>query len=150
MPSLLFRINLLLRNAGRVEVIKDPLIDTLIARRPTITSKLTRSMGSAAGTGSSTTWRETVYGYRVQIFSGSSRQAAYNAQARFNAEYPGYRTYITYMEPNFKVHAGDFRSRFEAERLLQEVNQQFTSTFIMSEKINPPHVEVAKTEPAND
>ena len=117
---------------GKVEVIKDPLIDTLIARRPSLGKN-----GSAGG--------EMANGYRVQIFFGSNRQAAYNAQAKFKEEYPEYPTYIFYTEPNFKVHAGDFRTRLEAEKLQKEVAAMFTSLFIISEPVNPP-----KTENAND
>jgi len=114
---------------GKVEVVKDPLIDTLIARRPTLNRT------------SLNTGEETVYGYRVQIFFGSSRQAAYAAQEKFRDEYPDMRTYITYIEPNFKVQAGDFRTRLEAEKLRSELTQTFTSMFIISGKINPPKVD---------
>jgi hypothetical protein len=117
---------------GKVEVIKDPLIDTLIARRSTLNKN-------------NITGDETTSGYRVQIFFGSSRQAAYDAQAKFNEEYPEHRTYITYNEPNFKVRAGDFRTRLEAEKLLKEISPMFTSLFIIPEKINPP-----KTDNSND
>lgn len=125
---------------GRVEVIKDPLIDTLIARRPSINNS-----NSPTNRVSGSTWAQTMYGYRVQIYSGSNRQEAYSTQARFNAEFPEYRTYITYLEPNFKVHAGDFRSRLEAEKLKQELVQAFSSLFIIPTKINPP-----KPESSND
>jgi hypothetical protein len=117
---------------GKVEVIKDPLIDTLIARRPTLNK-------------SSITGDETTSGYRVQIFFGSSRQGAYDAQAKFNEEYPELHTYITYNEPNFKVRAGDFRTRLEAEKLVKEIAPMFTSLFIIPDKINPP-----KTDNSND
>jgi hypothetical protein len=116
---------------GKVEVIKDPLIDTLIARRP--------SLGKNGAGG------ETTNGYRVQLYFGSNRQAAYNAQAKFKQEYPEYPTYIFYTEPNFKVHAGDFRTRLEAEKLQQEVTAMFSSLFIISEPVNPP-----KADNAND
>jgi hypothetical protein len=80
----------------------------------------------------------TGYGYRVQIYNGSSRKEAYDAQARFMNEHPDMRTYIGYTEPNYKVRAGDFRSRMEAERLMQELRGRFTSLFIIGGKINPP------------
>lgn len=118
---------------GTVEVIKDPLIDTLMARRAGI--------GAKAGAPGA----ETASGYRVQIFFGSSRQAAYDAQAKMNEEYPELRTYISYTEPNFKVRAGDFRTRLEAQKLVEEVRPMFTSIFIIPEKINIP-----KTETPND
>ena len=111
---------------GKVEVVKDPLIDTLIARRSTL-SKTNNITGE-----------EQTNGFRVQIFFGSSRQGAYDAQAKFNDEYPELRTYIVYNEPNFKVRAGDFRTRLEAEKLVKELAPMFTSLFIIPEKINPP------------
>ena len=122
----------LAQTRGKVEVIKDPLIDTFIAKRPFL------NKANVVG-------EESSYGYRVQIFFGSSRQAAYSAQARFAEEHPEMRTYIGYTEPNFKVKVGDFRSRLEAQKLASELRQLFSSIFIISEKINPP-----KTEPAND
>jgi hypothetical protein len=118
---------------GRVEVIKDPLVDTLIAKR--------FEMNNAAGVPSAF----SSYGYRVQIFSGSNRKDAYSAQARLQDQYPELRTYIIYSEPNFKVRAGDFRTRMEAQKLMQELRSSFSSLFIISEKINPP-----KTDPDND
>lgn len=111
---------------GRVEVIKDPLMDTLIAKR--------YEMSSAAGVPVAF----SSYGYRVQFFSGSNRKDAYNAQARLQSEYPELRTYIIYNEPNFKVRAGDFRTRLEAQKLMQDLRASFPSLFIISEKINLP------------
>ncbi|WP_183566981.1 SPOR domain-containing protein [Mucilaginibacter sp. SP1R1] len=118
---------------GKVEVIKDPLVDTLIAKR----FELNNASGVSTAFSSN--------GYRVQIFSGSNRKAAYSAQAKLQDQYPDLRTYIIYNEPNFKVRAGDFRTRLEAQKLMQELQSSFPSLFIIAEKINPP-----KTDPDND
>ncbi|MFD0794675.1 SPOR domain-containing protein [Mucilaginibacter litoreus] len=123
------------QNAGKVEVIAPPLFDTLLAKRADLNKG---KKGGIAGYASS-------YGYRVQIFSGSNRTAAYNAQAKCNREFPELRTYIVYHEPNFKVRAGDFRTRIEAERFREQLKDYFPILFIISEKINPP-----KVSPAND
>ena len=112
---------------GKVEVVKDPLVDTLIAKRFT----LNKETGIAPAVTSS-------YGYRVQFFSGSNRKDAYNAQARLQRDYPELRTYILYSEPNFKVKAGDFKNRLDATRLMEQLRKQFTSLFIIPEKINLP------------
>lgn len=133
----LFLISPLLSQAqtrGTVEVIKDHRIDTLIARR----LESSRSGGSSGSTGGNYISTD---GYRVQFFSGSNRTDAYSAQARFKKKYPELRTYITYREPNFKVKAGDFRTRLEATKLMQEIRPIFTSLFIISEKINPPKLD---------
>ncbi len=114
---------------GKVEVIKDARIDTLIARRFSLEKKQTKAKSSSGAYSSN--------GYRVQIFSGWDRQAAYDAQARFQNRYRDMRTYISYKEPYFKVNAGDFRTRLEAEKLMQQLKGSFTSLFIIAEKINP-------------
>ena len=109
---------------GKVEVIKDPRIDTLAARR----IELNKAGGADA----------SVNGFRVQIFTGEGRKDAYNAQAKFQEQFPDIRTYVIYNEPNFKVRAGDFRTRMEAEKLEDELKKWFTGMFIISEKINLP------------
>lgn len=108
---------------GKVEVIKDPHIDTLAAKR----AELNKSIGV-----------DQVMGFRVQIFTGPERRDAYNAQAKFQQQFPDIRSYIIYNEPNFKVRAGDFRARLDAEKLQNELKKWFPGTFIISEKINPP------------
>ena len=120
---------------GKVQVVSPPLFDTLLARRASLNS------GGKAKAGR----YNSLYGYRVQIYSGSNRTSAFNAQAKFNSEFPEMRTYIVYREPNFKVRAGDFRSRLEAEKLMQQIKPWFSAMFIVSEKINPP-----KTVISND
>lgn len=114
---------------GKVTVIRDPLFDTLLAKR----AMFNKMGGSAGGSYSSSS-----YGYRLQIYSGSNRSAAFAAQARFNRDFPEMRTYIGYHEPNFKVKAGDFRTRLEAEKMKSQLQGAFTTMFIVSEKINPP------------
>ncbi|MBS7566101.1 SPOR domain-containing protein [Mucilaginibacter sp. Bleaf8] len=116
---------------GRLEIIKDPRLDSLIARR----NSIGKSRGGRAGGGIS------AYGYRVQFFSGSGRKDAFNAQNKFQQLYPEIRTYITYREPNFKVKAGDFRTRLEAAKMMESLRGKFISMFILSEKINPPKLE---------
>ncbi|WP_114939256.1 SPOR domain-containing protein [Mucilaginibacter endophyticus] len=115
---------------GKVEVIKDPLLDTLIAKR----FSLNGTTGTDAAGAS--------YGYRVQFFSGSNRKDAYNAQNRLQQQHPELRTYITYRDPNFKVKAGDFRTRLEAEKLVQDLRSSFSSIFIIPEKINLPKTDI--------
>ncbi|MBB3054524.1 SPOR domain-containing protein [Mucilaginibacter gotjawali] len=117
---------------GKVEVVKDPLIDTFIARRP----QLNKTPGAGESTSS---------GYRVQIYFGSNRQSAYSAQAKFMSDYPDVPTYVTYTEPNFKVQVGDFRTRLEAQKLQSDLKGMFSTLFIIPTKINPP-----KPDASND
>jgi hypothetical protein len=116
---------------GKVEVVKDPRIDTLVARRLSLKAKNPQAFSSN--------------GYRIQVFYGSVRGDAYNVQAKFQAIYPGIRTYLSYNEPDFKVKVGDFRTKLEAEKFKQELQSTFKGLFIIAEKINIP-----KSETGND
>lgn len=120
---------------GKVTVVKDPRIDTLIALRVALSKA-----GGAANAGGGGSAAYSGNGYRVQIFTGSNRSEAYNAQSKFNELYPELKTYIIYSEPNFKVRVGDFRTRIEASRLLEQLRPQFPSLFIIPEKINLPKI----------
>jgi hypothetical protein len=113
---------------GKVTVVKDPRIDSLIALRLALSKMPNNGVGNYAPASAN--------GYRVQIFVGSNRTDAYNAQSKFNGLYPELKTYITYSEPNFKVRAGDFRTRLEASKLMEQIRSQFTSVFIIYDKIN--------------
>lgn len=108
---------------GKVQVIKDPQIDSLIAKR------LELSKDSRSGSNIS------VSGYRVQIFSGLERQQAYSEQAKFKVRFPAYSTYISYVQPNYRVRVGDFRTRLEAEKFMNELRKFYSSLFIFSEMI---------------
>ena len=107
---------------GKVTVVKDARIDSLIALR----IALNKNPGATPGVYTPA----SANGFRVQIFMGSNRNDAYNAQSKFNELYPEMKTYIIYSEPNFKVRAGDFRTRLEASKLMEQLRSQFSSLFI--------------------
>lgn len=115
---------------GQVEVIKDPRIDSIIARRLLPTKSALGKIGNSSG-----------YGYRVQFFISPNRNEIYSKQAAFNQLFPDLRTYIIYQEPNYKIKAGDFRTRLEAQKLMRDIRPQFPTLFLVSEKINLPKLE---------
>lgn len=115
------------QSKGTVKVMKDPLIDSLIARRVNLYKGVT-SNGTPI----------VVYGYRIQIFFGPERKDAYNEQAKFKSYYPELNTYISYTRPNYRVKIGDFRTRSEAQKVMNELRSTFPTLFIFSERINPP------------
>ena len=118
------------QNKGEVTVIKDPLIDSLIAKRIELNKK------TATTTSPVTPAIFNGMGYRVQVFYGSDRKEAFNEQARFKALYIKHLTYITYKEPNYYLRVGDFRTRLEAQKLMNELRPNFPTLFIFREKIN--------------
>ncbi len=120
---------------GEVTVIKDPLIDSLIAKRIELNKKRPTT------TNPTSTAIVSQMGFRVQVFYGLDRREAFNEQNKFKSLYPRLRTYITYKEPNYYLRVGDFRTRLEAQNLLNELKGIFPTLFIFREKINAPELE---------
>jgi len=79
-----------------------------------------------------------VSGYRVRIYFSNAqdaRTASSAAAARFSERFPGYAVYRSYVNPNFKVTVGDFRTESEALRLREAVKGDFPAAFIVRENI---------------
>jgi hypothetical protein len=125
---------------GRVTIEKDPLIDSLIAKR----IQLSVAPSSAPSAGTVVTRPGVIVaqmGYRVQVFYGSDRREVFSQQAKFNGLYPSQNTYITYKQPNYYLRVGDFRTRLDAQRFLNELRPTFPTLFIFREKINAPSLD---------
>ena len=110
---------------GRVIVIKDPQIDSLISKR------LALSRASTIGNS------VTIEGFRVQVFSGLGREDAYAEQTRFKSLYPNITSYVSYTQPNYRLRVGDFRTKLEAQKFMNTLKKQYSSLFIFAERINP-------------
>ncbi len=111
---------------GQVIILKDPLIDSLIARKLELSRSANRGNPAVSASG-----------FRVQIFSGLDREEAYAEQTKFKTLYPRIPTYISYTQPNYRLRVGDFRSRLEAQKFMNELRKRYSSLFIFEEKINP-------------
>jgi hypothetical protein len=133
-----FSIAVSAQKRGTVTIIKDPLVDSMIEKRIQLSKK------AAPATVRSNGPIVSQMGYRVQIFYGSDRKETFNEQLRFKSAYPKINTYITYKEPNYYLRVGDFRTRLEAQRLLNELRPLFATLFIFREKINAPSLDQSK------
>lgn len=74
-------------------------------------------------------------GYRVQIYAGNDRAAATRIKIDFMRRFPGVRTYMTYVAPQFRVKVGDFQSRGDAQRLYSQVSGLYQPTMIVPDLI---------------
>lgn len=118
---------------GAVEVVADPLISLM--QRSRKGTNITATSSTRPPLDKETATRTTMMGFRVQIYSGSDRSEAYAEQARFKRLYRGIDTYLSYEEPNYRVKVGDFRSRNEAQDLMQGLRKQFDNVFVFTEEI---------------
>ncbi|HNQ59585.1 MAG TPA: SPOR domain-containing protein [Bacteroidales bacterium] len=106
---------------GKVEIIQDPLIDTLIQRHIQINQL-----------------QPTIEGYRIQIYFESGNQArtlANRIKERFEELYPDYGAYLTFNEPYYRVRVGDFRDKMSAEAFRQILLQDFPNAFIVPDNV---------------
>jgi SPOR domain len=82
--------------------------------------------------------KQTMPGYRVQLFFGANRSKAYEVRTDFVKVFSTTPAYVVYHQPNFKVRVGDFKTRLEAVRFLKEAHQLFDNAFIVRDEIKIP------------
>lgn len=123
------------QNSGNVVFNQDSLIISLQNARIHYANQLSSAATDNVAPHKPGT-KTTVLGFRIQIYTGSSRNAAYDAQARFKNLYPDIATYISYTQPNYRVKVGDFRSRRQATALMSELRKRFSPVFLFTEEVN--------------
>lgn len=80
-------------------------------------------------------------GFRVQIYTDSGNRSKLRTdrvKAEFDAKYPSVPSYISYNEPDYRLRVGDFRTRLDALRFLNEISSTYLSAIIVVDKINFP------------
>lgn len=110
--------------AGKVEIIQSESIEKLMLKHLSINAE-----------------NESIDGYRIQIHFGSEREKAKQVKTKFLQQFPEVPAYEVYQQPNFKVRVGDFRTRLNAQKFMNELAASFPSAFIVSDEIHLPKLE---------
>ena len=84
--------------------------------------------------------KNSMPGYRVQVFFGSERQKAQEVKSQTTALYTDLGVYLVYQQPNFKVRIGDFKTRLDATRALREIQLNFPGAFIVPDEVKLPEL----------
>jgi len=119
-------------NYGKVTVYQDPLVDTVLQQYEILRLKI---MGNPDN--------KAIPGYRIQIFFDSginSSDRARQARDEFLALYPEVPAYVSWKAPNYRVRVGDFRSRLEAEKVLQSILIGYPNAWVIKDEINFPAI----------
>lgn len=119
--------NIMAQPKGEVEIVRDDKVDLLVSKHVLINQN-----------------QKGIEGYRIQIFfdSGSnSKSRAQSVYESFRAKYPGTGAYLTFKTPNYKVRVGDFRTKLDAQRFLNELLGDYPNAWITSDVINLPKTE---------
>ncbi len=82
-----------------------------------------------------------INGYRIRIFSQLGTQAREEwdmAKARFYSRFPNIPIYQEYKNPSYKIYVGDYRTKVDALKALEVIQQAYPNAFIVPDRINRP------------
>jgi hypothetical protein len=108
--------------SNSIVVHKDSRIDLLINKQAQINEETSRNS------------RKTGKGYRLMIISTNKRDEAIAAKTKIYTYFPELKAYLWHQSPYYKVKAGNFKDRKEAEAYQEKVNAYFPKgVFIMND-----------------
>ncbi|GLU50982.1 SPOR domain-containing protein [Dyadobacter frigoris] len=76
-----------------------------------------------------------ISGYRIQLYVGNIRQEADNAKSYIYQLFPDLNPYVSYSQPTYRVKAGDFMYRSDAEQYLEQIRGQYSSAVILADRV---------------
>ena len=109
---------------GSVNVIQDDRVEGLIAKQ-----RILYQLDSSFN------------GYRIHVFMEIGNEALDHAKqikSQFERAFPDIPIYLTYVEPYFRLRAGNFRNRVEAEKCLRRIKPRFKEAFVTADMIYRP------------
>lgn len=103
-------------NGGHVILHGDPSINNLLKLHIQLNQK-----------------RKSFSGYRIQIYSatsfGSNMEQLKLMRDNFEKEFPDMPAYLNYFDPDFKIRAGNFRTRLECIPALHRIKKRFPASY---------------------
>lgn len=78
---------------------------------------------------------QTVQGFTIQVYSGSSREKARQVQRQVYHVVPDVEPELKYVQPNYKVQVGQFVERLEAQKTYSMLKKEFPSALIIPDRI---------------
>lgn len=115
---------------GRVVIIQDKLVDTVLHQYEALRLRIMENPDNKA-----------IPGYRIQIFFDSginSSDRAKQARDEFQLRFPDILAYVSWKAPNYRVRVGDFKNRLEAEKVLQQIINDYPNAWVIKDEINFP------------
>lgn len=112
-------------DSGRIQIMKDPRIDSLIAKQIEVNEYTTRS------------GRRVAAGFRLLVANTKDRQEAIRAKALIYENYPELKPYLWHQAPYYKLKVGNFKTKEDATYFQQKIKPLFPKgVFIMNDEID--------------
>lgn len=132
-PAVLFSFRVLaqtdttwkkMADTNTVIVHKDPRLDLLVKKQAQINEVTSRDS------------RRTDKGFRLMIISTNNREEAIAAKTKVYTYFPELKAYLWHQSPYYKLKAGNFKERKDAEAYQRRLNVYFPKgVFIMKDVI---------------
>ena len=111
-------------DTSSVTIHKDARIDLLVKKQAEINEETTRNS------------RRVAKGFRLLVVNTNKRDEAINAKAKLYQYFPELKSYLLYQSPYFKLKAGNFKERKDAETYQKKLNAFFPKgVFVMNDVI---------------
>lgn len=110
------------QDSSSVTIHKDPRLDLLIKKQSQFNEEVAK--------------RKSVKGFRLLVINSNQREDAINGKTKLYQYFPELKTYLYYQAPYFRLKAGNFKDRKEAEDYQQKLNKYFPNgVYVMTDMI---------------
>lgn len=116
------------QDTNSIVIHKDPRLDILLKKQGDINTAIKKANTHSAK------------GYRLLVINTNKRDDAIAAKTKVYTNFPELKAYLVYQSPYFKLKAGNFRTREEAQQYQKSLNYYFPKgVFIISDiiEVNP-------------
>lgn len=79
-----------------------------------------------------------IKGFRVQLFFDSDKDIVNQKRSDYLARFSEHPAYIDYLQPNFRLRAGNFRTKLQAQFWANELILDFPDAIIVEDWIDLP------------
>lgn len=114
------------KDSSTVTVHKDPRIDLLVKKQAEVNKKT----GGIGGT------KDDNKGFRLMVLITTKREDANKARTLLYTTFPELKHYLSFQSPYYKIKAGNFKERSDADLYRRKLNVYFPrGVFIMPDVI---------------
>lgn len=85
--------------------------------------------------------RKYIDGFTIQVYSGLDREAALNVRKQLTTTLPELQSEVQYNQPNFRVRAGNYFNRLDAQKDFVSIKRYFPNAII-----TPTRIELQPTD----
>jgi hypothetical protein len=81
-----------------------------------------------------------IKGYRVQLFFDTDKDVVSQKRADYLSRHNENPAYVDYLQPNFRLRVGNFRTKLQAQHWQEEVKNDFPDAIIVEDWIDLPEL----------